>query len=96
MSDAGVRAALDVRWGEIEAYVPQANARKGETVYPFHEMTVGGAVMLVRGRSLYTVRSAIRRYARTQKARDSRFKRKYVARRERDPQGEYVKVWRLA
>lgn len=96
MTDARVRGELEVTWSEPEPFVAVPNARRGETAYPFAQMQVGGQVLCCRGRSIYTVRSAIRRFCRAQKARDSKFKRRYVARLARDDKGELVKVWRLA
>lgn len=91
----GTRVVMEVSWGEVEKFVPAESARKGVSTYPFDEMEAGGKVLQVRGRALGSVRDAIKRYARMRKLKDSRFKRRYVARLARDDRGEFVKVWRL-
>lgn len=93
---ARVRVPVELGWSEPEPYVAMVNPNKGATSYPFAEMAVGGKVLQVRGRALGSVRDAIKRYCRVQKAKDGKFKRRYAARRARDERGELVKVWRLA
>lgn len=92
---AKARVAVEMEWGEAEKYAALPAANKGMSSYPFGEMEAGGKVLKVRGRTLGTVRGAIKRYCRMQKAKDGRFKRRFAARQVRDEKGLLVKVWRV-